>query len=89
MALLIFHLVLSSFTFEGVDVRMAQKILDYHIQRYPNGAPLSVRILRCTSLRGRWFARIPFTTFQRCSHHLSSRHCHAFLTSGISLLEIR
>ncbi|KAI8992733.1 hypothetical protein BD414DRAFT_482011 [Trametes punicea] len=37
MALLIFHLVLSSFTFEGVDIRMAQKILDYHIQRYPNG----------------------------------------------------
>ncbi|KAH9856071.1 hypothetical protein C2E23DRAFT_809912 [Lenzites betulinus] len=37
MALLIFHLVLSSFTFDGVDIRMAQKILDYHIQRYPNG----------------------------------------------------
>lgn len=37
MTLLIFHLVLSSFTFEGVDIRMAQKILDYHIQRYPNG----------------------------------------------------
>ena len=41
MTLLIFHLVLSSFTFEGVDIRMAQKILDYHIQRYPNGASLS------------------------------------------------
>ena len=38
MSLLIFHLVLSSFTFEGVDIRMAQKILDYHIERYPNGA---------------------------------------------------
>ncbi|RDX42324.1 hypothetical protein OH76DRAFT_1488762 [Lentinus brumalis] len=37
MTLLIFHLVLSSFTFEGVDIQMAQKILDYHIQRYPNG----------------------------------------------------
>ncbi|KAI0632607.1 hypothetical protein C8Q77DRAFT_1118462 [Trametes polyzona] len=37
MALLIFHLVMSSFTFEGIDIRMAQKILDYHIQRYPNG----------------------------------------------------
>ncbi|KAI0713075.1 hypothetical protein C8T65DRAFT_646041 [Cerioporus squamosus] len=37
MALLIFHLVLSSFTFEGVDIHMAQKILDYHIQRYANG----------------------------------------------------
>ncbi|KAI0742250.1 hypothetical protein C8Q80DRAFT_1186927 [Daedaleopsis nitida] len=37
MALLIFHLVLSSYTFEGVDIHMAQKILDYHIERYPNG----------------------------------------------------
>ena len=37
MSLLIFHLVLSSFTFEGVDISMAQKILNYHITRYPNG----------------------------------------------------
>ena len=37
MALLIFHLVLSSITFEGVDINMAQKILAYHIERYPNG----------------------------------------------------
>ena len=48
MALLIFHLVLSSFTFEGVDIRMAQKILDYHIQRYPNGTCESSRYL-CTN----------------------------------------
>lgn len=39
MTLLIFHLVLSNFTFEGVDVEMAQKILEYHSERYPNGAP--------------------------------------------------
>ncbi|KAH9942857.1 hypothetical protein B0H21DRAFT_749760 [Amylocystis lapponica] len=37
MALLIFHLVLSSFTIDGVDIIMAQKILDYHLKRYPNG----------------------------------------------------
>lgn len=37
MALLVFHLVMSSYTFEGVDIEMAQKILDYQIQRYPNG----------------------------------------------------
>ncbi|EPQ57674.1 hypothetical protein GLOTRDRAFT_74595 [Gloeophyllum trabeum ATCC 11539] len=36
-ALLIFHLVLSSFTFEGVDIEMAQKILDWNLKRYPNG----------------------------------------------------
>ncbi|EIW75037.1 hypothetical protein CONPUDRAFT_147567 [Coniophora puteana RWD-64-598 SS2] len=37
MALLIFHLVLSSFTFDGVDIDMAQKILDWNLRRYPTG----------------------------------------------------
>ncbi len=37
MALLIFHLVFSSFTFEGVDMSMAEKIISYNIERYPNG----------------------------------------------------
>ena len=37
MALLLFHLVFSSFTYDGVDISMAQKILDYHQKRYPNG----------------------------------------------------
>ena len=37
MALLIFHLVLSAFTFEGVDMSMAEKIINYHIKLYPNG----------------------------------------------------
>ncbi|KAH9837579.1 uncharacterized protein C8Q71DRAFT_753294 [Rhodofomes roseus] len=37
MALLLFHLVFSSFTFDGVDITMAQKILDYHQTRYPDG----------------------------------------------------
>ncbi|KAF5329368.1 hypothetical protein D9619_009454 [Psilocybe cf. subviscida] len=37
MALLIFHLVLSSFTFEGVDVRLAGRILRWNLERYPEG----------------------------------------------------
>ncbi|TCD63844.1 hypothetical protein EIP91_004886 [Steccherinum ochraceum] len=37
MTLLIFHLILSSFTYEGVDIKMAEKILDYNLKRYPNG----------------------------------------------------
>jgi len=37
MALLFFHLVMSSVTFDGVDINMAQKVLDYHVKRYPNG----------------------------------------------------
>ncbi|KAI0085514.1 hypothetical protein BDY19DRAFT_438314 [Irpex rosettiformis] len=37
MALIIFHLVLSSFTFEGVDMSIAEKIINYHIKFYPNG----------------------------------------------------
>lgn len=38
MALIIFHLVFSAFTFEGVDMSMAEKILNYNIKRYPNGS---------------------------------------------------
>lgn len=37
MALMIFHLVLSSFTYDGVDIIMAQKVLDWNLKRYPNG----------------------------------------------------
>jgi hypothetical protein len=37
MALLIFHLVLSSFTFDGIDITMAQRILDWNLKRYSNG----------------------------------------------------
>ena len=37
MALLIFHLVLSSITFEGVDISIARKILDWNLQRFPKG----------------------------------------------------
>jgi Protein of unknown function (DUF3808) len=47
MMLLIFHLVLSSFTFDGVDIAMAQKILDWNLRRYPNGKVL--RIYLCLS----------------------------------------
>jgi hypothetical protein len=45
MTLLIFHLVLSSYTFDGVDVLMAQKVLDWNLKRYPNGAYLVIRKL--------------------------------------------
>ncbi|KAH9019529.1 hypothetical protein EDB84DRAFT_1516889 [Lactarius hengduanensis] len=37
MTLLIFHLFLSSFTRDGVDVMMAQKIVDWNLKRYPEG----------------------------------------------------
>lgn len=37
MTLLIFHLVLSSFTFDGVDISIAQTILDFNLERFPNG----------------------------------------------------
>lgn len=38
MTLLIFHLFLSSFTHDGVDVMMAQKIVDWNLKRYPEGS---------------------------------------------------
>nr|GAT47379.1 predicted protein [Mycena chlorophos] len=37
MALLIFHLVLSSITFDGVDVPMASRIVEWNLKRYPEG----------------------------------------------------
>ncbi|GJJ13980.1 hypothetical protein Clacol_008237 [Clathrus columnatus] len=37
MALLIFHLVLSSFTFDGVDIMFANKILQWNLKRFPRG----------------------------------------------------
>ncbi|KAF9523683.1 hypothetical protein CPB83DRAFT_775027 [Crepidotus variabilis] len=37
MSLLIFHLVLSSFTFDGVNIDTAEKVLQWNLKRYPNG----------------------------------------------------
>jgi Protein of unknown function (DUF3808) len=37
MTLLIFHLFLSSFSHDGVDILMAQKIVDWNLKRYPEG----------------------------------------------------
>lgn len=45
MSLLIFHLVLSGITFNGVDINMAQKILDWNLERYPNGMLLVLQWL--------------------------------------------
>ena len=40
MILLLFHLVLSNFTFDGVDISVASKILNWNLKRYPNGIPM-------------------------------------------------
>ncbi|RDB18771.1 Tetratricopeptide repeat protein 39B [Hypsizygus marmoreus] len=37
MSLLIFHLVLSSFTVECVDIGIAARVLEWNLKRYPNG----------------------------------------------------
>ncbi|KAF5323980.1 hypothetical protein D9611_008246 [Ephemerocybe angulata] len=37
MSLMIFHLIISSFTFEGVSIPMASNILSWNLRRYPNG----------------------------------------------------
>lgn len=37
MTLLIFHLILSGMTFEGVDIDIAEHILNYNLKRFPNG----------------------------------------------------
>ncbi|KAI6143386.1 hypothetical protein BKA82DRAFT_4185656 [Pisolithus tinctorius] len=36
MMLLIFHLVLSAYTFEGIDVNMARRVVEWNLERYPN-----------------------------------------------------
>ncbi|KIM66408.1 hypothetical protein SCLCIDRAFT_1211163 [Scleroderma citrinum Foug A] len=37
MTLLIFHLVLSMYTFEGVDINMAERIVNWNLKTYPDG----------------------------------------------------
>lgn len=37
ICLLCFHLVISTITFKGVDIDMAQKILQWNLRHYPNG----------------------------------------------------
>ena len=71
MVLLIFHLVLSSFTFEGVDIHMAQKILDYQIERYPNGARFSLFLhISCTRLLPQYLSSRTTHAQNLCWHPL-------------------
>ncbi|KZW03062.1 hypothetical protein EXIGLDRAFT_728589 [Exidia glandulosa HHB12029] len=37
MALLIFHLVLGGFTVQGIDIETAERILEFNLERFPNG----------------------------------------------------
>ena len=37
MALIMFHLVINSITFAGVDVKFAEKMLKWELKRFPNG----------------------------------------------------
>lgn len=49
MTLLIFHLVLSMYTFEGVDINMAERIVNWNLKTYPDGAssPFELRVPIC------------------------------------------
>ena len=40
MSLVFFHLILSGFTFDGVDISVASKIVKWNLKRYPNGKPM-------------------------------------------------
>ena len=40
MTLLFFHLILSGFTFDGVDISVASKIIKWNLKRFPNGIPV-------------------------------------------------
>lgn len=45
MSLVIFHLFLSGFTHDGVDVMMAQKIVDWNLKRYPEGKLITLLLV--------------------------------------------
>ena len=79
MSLLIFHLILSGFTFNGVDIDMAQKILDWNLKRYPNGPSPTSNRLRMPLISG--CRRI----FPVCSG--SDEHCSWPTGSGDSILQ--
>jgi hypothetical protein len=52
ICLLCFHLVISTVTYRGVDIDMAQTILDWNLKRYPNGnfASFLHQLLSCSQL---------------------------------------
>lgn len=72
MALLIFHLVLSSYTFDGVDTRTAARIVKWNLKRYPEGA--FSRFLR-SSLRARPLRSLPDTNARNVLRCLLPLRC--------------
>ncbi|PPQ91091.1 hypothetical protein CVT25_013129 [Psilocybe cyanescens] len=78
MCLLIFHLVLSSFTFEGVDIGVASKILKWNLKRYPSGVFFLFGAGRLALVRSRPAQAIHYYTLAMRSqsqyrnlHHIS------------------
>ncbi|THG96567.1 hypothetical protein EW145_g7756 [Phellinidium pouzarii] len=51
ICLMCFHLVISTVTFRGVDLEMAETILDYNLKRYPNGVFFLIAQGRLFALR--------------------------------------
>ncbi|TFK17307.1 hypothetical protein FA15DRAFT_661535 [Coprinopsis marcescibilis] len=52
MSLLIFHLVISSFTFQDGNIPLASRILSYHLSRFPDGIFFLFRAGRLALIRG-------------------------------------
>ncbi|KAI0255620.1 hypothetical protein BJV78DRAFT_1177213 [Lactifluus subvellereus] len=78
MVLLIFHLFLSGFTHDGVDILMAQKIVDWNLKRYPEGVFFLLaqgRLSLCRSQPARAIASyqkaMSVQTQYRNLHHVS------------------
>jgi hypothetical protein len=75
--LLVFHLVLSSFTFKGVNIDMADKIVRWNLKRYPEGqcsCPiLGVLIFSCFFL---FRCRFVVSSFR---HLFISSFCHCLM----------
>ncbi|PBK76181.1 hypothetical protein ARMSODRAFT_950584 [Armillaria solidipes] len=78
MSLMVFHLFLSDFTFEGVDVSLAEKIIHWNAKRYPNGVFFLLSHGRLALMRsqpkeaiGYYTRAMEVQTQYRNLHHLS------------------
>jgi hypothetical protein len=77
MSLMIFHLVMSSFTFDGVDVSVAKRILEWNLKRYPDGMSYYLLCLYCADIFHRCL--FPFRCRPSCSHTITAHQGDCFL----------
>ncbi|KIY53775.1 hypothetical protein FISHEDRAFT_32644 [Fistulina hepatica ATCC 64428] len=96
IALLLFHLVFSAFTFDGVDVPLANNVLNWNLKRYPHGVFFLFGAGRMALIHGRpaeaieYYAKAMNVQSQyRNLHHISYWEmaiCHLALCDPVASL---